>query len=95
MTKDKFADDEEILINNEEIRIDDEKIGTEYLFNKTWTWQIIKSVTEGKFVTIYLTKFLQIKLYFPRKKRKTIFGDQVLFVGKEASGDENEYTLFF
>ncbi len=31
---------------------------------------------------------------FLRKRRKTVSGAQVSFVGKEASGDENEYKLF-
>ncbi len=38
-------------------------------------------------------KIFQKKLYFPREKRKTIFGDQVPFERKRASDDENEYNL--
>ncbi len=61
------------------------------LFSKTWTWQIIKSVsvTEIKFVTIYLTKFFQEKVYFLRKKRKTIFRD------RRGSGKQNSLTRCF
>ncbi len=46
--KGKPIDDEGILVNNKGIYIDDEGIETEYyvqkLFNKMWTWQIIRSV---------------------------------------------------
>ncbi len=32
---------------------------------------------------------------FLRKRQKTVSGAQVSFEGKEASGDENEYKLFY
>ncbi len=32
---------------------------------------------------------------FLRKRKKIVSGPQVSFEGKEASGDENEYKLFY
>ncbi len=32
---------------------------------------------------------------FLRKRQKTVSGAQVSFEGKEASGDENEYIIFY
>ncbi len=34
-------------------------------------------------------------MYFPRKRRKTVFGGQVPFEKKGVPSDENEYNLFY
>ncbi len=65
------------------------------LFDKTRTWQIIKSVTKIKFVTIYVTRFFRKEPYFSRKKQKIIFGAQVPFEGKRLPGNKNEYNIFY
>ncbi len=42
---------------------------------------------------ILLLKFFLKKLYFLKKRQKTISGAQVSFEGNGASGDENKYNL--
>ncbi len=46
---------------------------TQILFNKTWAWQIIKSKTEIKFVTIYLTKFFFKTAVVSEREGKRLF----------------------
>ncbi len=93
-TKDK-------AVGDQGIHIDSEEIGTEYyiqkLFNKTWTWQIIKSVTEIKFVTMYLTRFFRKKKFvFSEKKSETLFwgGAKSLLKGRGCRAMKMNVTFF-
>ncbi len=44
---------------------------------------------------LLFTNFFQKMGNFLSKRQKTVSGAQVSFEGKEASGDENEYKLFY
>ncbi len=53
-------------------------------------------MTKNEVLNILLfNNFFQEMCNFLRKRQKTVSGAQVSFEGKEASGDEDEYNLFF
>ncbi len=49
----------------------------------------------NEILNILLFSSSKKKLYFLKKQQKTVSVVQVFFEGKEASGEENEYNLFY
>ncbi len=54
------------------------------------------SVSEERYIEYFIIyQFFPKMCNFLRKRQNTLSGAQVSFEGKEASGDENEYKLFY